>query len=447
MKRPRLRAYLGLGLLAAGLCGLALSGDLIVHIERFVAFYGLSLAGFALLATAAATLPLRGALVAAVILRVIFLPGTPSLTDDFYRYQWDGRVQQAVINPYRYAPSDPRLDRVDYTDRDRVNHPRLRTVYPPLTEATFFGVAAAGGGVLAFKLLFGAFDLLTAAAVWWLADAPRRRQATVLYLLCPAVIVQTWGAAHLEIVAVSLVVLAAAALLRGRDWQAGVLLGLAAAFKLTPVALLAPALLGGRAQPVRFLAGFIPALGVPYAPYLLSGGAFGSLFESGAGWTGGALLFALLAKIVAPEVARFLCLAVFLAGAVWIARSLRGRVRTAPAFAWTLTLLIVCLPVVHAWYWLMPLTLGLAAWLWLPVAIGLAAPFPEALIGRWPVQAPPWRHLGAMAAWRRFSAAGTWRRLPALGPRRRLEQRAGAEVAATGAVPHTGRTMGRRERR
>ena len=191
-----------------------------------------------------------------------------------------------------------------YADRALVNHPRLRTVYPPLAEATFYGVAAAGGGVLAFKLLFGAFDLLTAAAVWWLADAKRRRQATVLYLLCPAVIVQTWGAAHLEIVAVSLVVLAAAALLRGRDWQAGVLLGLAAAFKVTPAALLVPALLGGRAKPARFLAGFIPALVLPYVPYLLSGGAFGSLFESGTGWTGGALLFALLARIVDPEVAR-----------------------------------------------------------------------------------------------------------------------------------------------
>lgn len=269
----------------------------------------------------------------------------------------------------------------------------------------------------------------------------------MLYLLCPAVIVQTWGAAHLEIVAVSLVVLAAAALLRGRDWQAGVLLGLAAAFKVTPAALLVPALLGGRAQPVRFLAGFIPTLFVPYAPYLVSGDAFGSLFDSGAGWTGGALLFALLAKIVAPEVARILCAAVFLAGAVWIARSLRGRARTAPAFAWTLTLLVVCLPVVHAWYWLAPLALGLAAGIWLPVAIGLAAPFPEALVGRWPVQAPPWRQLDAMAAWRRFSAAGTWRRLPALGPRRRLERRADARVAATGVVPHTGRTMGRRERR
>ena len=429
MKRPRSRAYLGLGLLAAGLCGLALSGDLILHIERFVAFYGLSLAGFGLLATAATTLPLRGALVAAVILRVIFLPGVPSLTDDFYRYQWDGRVQQAGINPYRYAPNDPRLDRIGYADRALVNHPRLRTVYPPLAEATFFGMATAGGGVLAFKLLFGAFDLLTAAAIWWLADAKRRRQATVLYLLCPAVIVQTWGAAHLEIVSVSLVIVAAAALLRGRDWQAGLLLGLAAAFKLTPAALLVPALLGGRAKPARFLAGFVPALVGPYVPYVLSGGALGSLFESGTGWTGGALLFALLAKAVDPQIARLLCLAVFLFGAVWIARSQRGRARTAPAFAWTMTLLVVCLPVVHAWYWLAPLALGLAAGVWLPVVIGSLALFPATLLRRWPAQAPPWRHLGAVVVWRK------------------LRQRGGAKVAALAAVQHTGHTMGRREPR
>src|SRR5450759_608351 len=147
MNRPRLRAYLGLGLLAAGLCGLALSGDLIVHIERFVAFYGVSLAGFALLAAAATSLPLRGALVAAVVLRVIFLPGTPSPTDGLYRYQWDGRVQQTGINPYRYAPVDPRLDRVGYVDRALVNHPQVRTVYPPLAEATFFGSRRPAGAL------------------------------------------------------------------------------------------------------------------------------------------------------------------------------------------------------------------------------------------------------------------------------------------------------------
>ena len=428
MKSPRLRAYLGLGLLAAGLCGLALSGDLLDHSGRFVAFYGLSLAGFGLLATTTAALPLRTALVAAVVLRMVFLPGTPSLSDDFYRYQWDGRVQQAGINPYLYAPEDQRLDGVGYADRGSINHPKLRTVYPPLAEATFYGVAETGGGVLVFRLLFGAFDVLAAAAVWLLAGAKIRGRATVLYLLCPAVVVQTWGAVHLEIVAVCLLLFAAAALQRGRDWQAGALLGLAAAFKVTPAALLVPALLGGRAKPASFLAGFAPALVFPYVPYLLSGDAFGSLFESGTGWTGGALLFSLFTRIVDPSAAGILCAAAFAAGAVWIARSLRGRARTAPAFAWTLTLLIVCLPVVHSWYWLAPLALGLAGGVWLPVVIGVATPLPDGLVGHWPRWAPPWPQVGALAVWR-----GVDRRRAALAP------------AAD--VPHTGRRMSRRERR
>jgi len=108
---------------------------------------------------------------------------------------------------------------------------------------------------------------------------------------------------------------------------------------------------------------------------------------------------------------------------VWIARSLRGRARTAPAFAWTLTLLVMCLPVVHAWYWLAPLALGLAAGIWLPVVIGSIAPFPEALVGRWPLRAP-WRQLGAAAAWWRLGSAS-----------------AGGRVAAAGKVAHTEPTM------
>ena len=72
-------------------------------------------------------------------------------------------------------------------------------------------------------------------------------------------------------------------------------------------------------------------------------------------------------------------LALFIGGALWIAGSFRGREKTAEAFAWTLTLLIFCLPVVHAWYWLTPLALGLAAGLWLPLLIAMAAPLVESL--------------------------------------------------------------------
>jgi len=391
LRSPRLRAYLGLAVLAAGLVGLALSGDLLVHAARFTAFYVLAGAGFALLATAATSLPLRGAVVAAVLLRLIFLPVMPSLSDDYHRYVWDGRVQLAGVNPYKYRPYEDALDRVRYAGRDLVNHPELRTIYPPLTQAVFLGVAEASRAlgqadattprteVILFKLVFGAFDLATAAAVWFLATRKLRLQATVLYLLCPAVIVQTWESAHAEAAAVLLCVLGAALLVRRRDGWAGAVLGVAAAFKVTPLALLIPALAGGRASPGRFLAGFAPAFLLPYLPYLITGGSFGSLFETGSGWTGGSLLYTVLALLTSRAAARWLALALFVGGALWIAGSFRGRERTAEAFAWTLTLLVLCLPVVHSWYWLTPLALGLAAGLWLPLLIAMVAPVVESL--------------------------------------------------------------------
>lgn len=410
MKRPRMRAWSGVVLLSTGLGGLAASGDLIAHSVRLLVFYGLAAAGFGLLATAATSLSLRAALVAAVILRVIFLPVPPSLSDDVYRYAWDGRVQLAGINPYLYAPSDPALDRVAFAGRAHVNHPRLRTVYPPLAQAMFLAVAAAqeaGGGSptpsdqdvpdpfgLPFKLLFGAFDLATAGAVWWLAGA-RRHAATVLYLMCPAVILQTWESAHLEAASVFFMVASAALLVRRHDWQAGVALGLAAALKVTPLILLVPALVGGRAKPARLLAGLIPALLIPYLPYLLTGGATGSLFQGGTAWTGRAVVFSALVLALVPRLALAICAALALCGAVWIALRLRGRDLTAAAFAWALTLETLCLPVVHAWYWIGALTLGLAAGLWVPVAIGMAAPIPEALTLAWRGPFAPWRQFGA----------------------------------------------------
>ncbi|HSE38288.1 MAG TPA: hypothetical protein VLG74_13375, partial [Blastocatellia bacterium] len=48
-------------------------------------------------------------LVFAVLFRlsIIFFP--PYLSDDIYRYIWDGRVQAAGVNPYRYIPAEEPL--------------------------------------------------------------------------------------------------------------------------------------------------------------------------------------------------------------------------------------------------------------------------------------------------------------------------------------------------
>ena len=48
-------------------------------------------------------------LVVAVAARALLVPGAPTLSDDAYRFVWDGRVQAAGFNPYRYVPADRRL--------------------------------------------------------------------------------------------------------------------------------------------------------------------------------------------------------------------------------------------------------------------------------------------------------------------------------------------------
>jgi hypothetical protein len=43
-------------------------------------------------------------LVVVVAMRLLTLTAPPILSSDIYRYVWDGRVQLAGINPYRYLP-------------------------------------------------------------------------------------------------------------------------------------------------------------------------------------------------------------------------------------------------------------------------------------------------------------------------------------------------------
>ncbi len=403
LKTPRVRAYLGLALLAAGLVGLAVSGDLRAHSALFVSFYVLAGAGFAVLATAATSLPLRGAIVAAVVLRLIFLPAMPSLSDDYHRYVWDGRVQLAGINPYKYRPYEHALDRVPYAGRDLINHDELKTIYPPLTQAVFAGVEAATralglddaatprADVMLFKLVFGAFDLATAAAVWFLAARKLRLQATVLYLLCPAVIVQTWESAHAEAATVFFCVLAAALLLRRRDGWAGIALGVAAAFKVTPLGLLVPALLGrarlarplprrlrtGPRHPLRPLPRHrrLIRLVVPERDRL--DGRFSGLHPARPAHLSPARALARARSVHRGS-------GLDRRQLPWPREHRRGlRLDVHPA--------VLCLPVVHAWYWLSPLALGLAAGIWLPLLVGMVAPLVESLpLAAWLARA---RHL------------------------------------------------------
>ena len=150
-------------------------GDVREHLGRF---YGWFAAAFVIYLAALAIVrraeqartsswrALAWVAVIAAACRLIMVGATPTLSDDVYRYRWDGRVQLAGLDPYAAAPDDPSLQRLRDDDFAHINFPHLRTVYPPLAELAFRCGASLGRTVMSQKLVFVAAELMLALSLW-----------------------------------------------------------------------------------------------------------------------------------------------------------------------------------------------------------------------------------------------------------------------------------------
>ena len=101
----------------------------------------------------------------AILLRLVALPLEPG--DDIWRYQWEGKVQNAGFNPYVLAPNDDQLApvRTQFPDWSQINHRDFSAIYPPGTELIFAALSRFAAGPLAYKLLFAAADLCAIAVL------------------------------------------------------------------------------------------------------------------------------------------------------------------------------------------------------------------------------------------------------------------------------------------
>jgi alpha-1,6-mannosyltransferase len=202
---------------------------------------------------------------------LIFTP--PTLSDDMYRYVWDGRVQAQGLSPYRYPPKAPQLA---YLREEaiwlHINRKASVTVYPPAAEMTYAVLWRIWpDNVRWFQMMIAASGLLAGGLLVGLLRALGRSPARVLiYLWSPLLAFETAHAAHVDGLILPLLVGAWWARVKERDSLMGVLLGLAAAMKFYP-ALLLPALWrpyhpqGRWRLPLAFSA----TVFVTYLPYLL----------------------------------------------------------------------------------------------------------------------------------------------------------------------------------
>ena len=183
---------------------------------------------------------LWGILLVAALMRLLVLPTAPALSSDIYRYVWDGRVQGAGINPYRYVPQAPELtflrDDTIYPNINRAGY--ARTIYPPVAESIFFLVAQVSSTVLAMKAAMVVFELLAIGIVIKLLDsAALPRERVLIYAWNPLAVWEFAGNGHVDAAAIGLIALALFARLRGRMILTGAALGAAALVKFFPAVL------------------------------------------------------------------------------------------------------------------------------------------------------------------------------------------------------------------
>jgi hypothetical protein len=84
----------------------------------------------------------------AIAYRLALVSLPPSLSDDLYRYAWDGRLLANGYNPYRYTPDDSALALFHDELYERIGYKNYYSIYPPLTEA---GVGAAAYAAKVFS--------------------------------------------------------------------------------------------------------------------------------------------------------------------------------------------------------------------------------------------------------------------------------------------------------
>jgi alpha-1,6-mannosyltransferase len=214
-------------------------------------------------------------LAVAAVLRLALLLGPPLLSSDVYRYVWDGRVQNAGINPYLYIPVDPALASL----RDTEVYPHINradyapTIYPPAAQVIFAAVASISDSVVAMKAAMVGFEALAMACLIALLRRLRRPLSQVLiYAWNPLALWEFAGNGHVDAAAIGLVAAALLIRVHGRTGLAGVALGLAALVKFLP-AVLAAALWRNGKPGLRLAMGGLAVAALLYGFYAWAGDA------------------------------------------------------------------------------------------------------------------------------------------------------------------------------
>lgn len=178
------------------------------------------------------------------LFRAIFLFALPSLSDDFYRFIWDGRLWNAGYHPFVKLPSEYVAMGIDGINQElfqKLNSPEYFTVYPPVSQLIFWLSTKVFpdsilGAVVFMRLIILCAELGTILSLRRLLIRFSLPDTRVLwYALNPLVIVELTGNLHFEALVIFFIVFGMLLLVKNQVMPLALSFSLAIATKLVPV--------------------------------------------------------------------------------------------------------------------------------------------------------------------------------------------------------------------
>lgn len=185
---------------------------------------------------------------AAVVFRLLFLFAIPNLSQDFYRFLWDGNLLLEGINPYLQTPNSyissgniPFSGAGELYDGMGSLSAGNPTSYPPLNQV-FFALAAFFGGksIMSSVIWLRIFIIAADTGIFYfgrklLKQLKLPESNIFLYLLNPLIIIELTGNLHFEGLMLFFL-LAAVYLLQRQKWLFSALLfSCSVAVKMIPL--------------------------------------------------------------------------------------------------------------------------------------------------------------------------------------------------------------------
>ena len=148
----------------------------------------------------------RYLLAVGLLLRIALFFTEPTLSDDVYRYLWEGHIVTQGVSPYSFPIDSPLGDPLNIRARELANNTSLASPYLPVAHAIFALAAwVLPSEPLSMQIVMVAFETLGATMIMRLLTAtglPPRR--VLIYWLNPLVIVEIAHGAHLDALIIGL---------------------------------------------------------------------------------------------------------------------------------------------------------------------------------------------------------------------------------------------------